>query len=161
MKVMGIDPATKRLGVGIVKITRGGRIKLVDVTEVSTLKDNLHERLEYIHIEVGKLLKSHKPKSIGIESQFLGMNPKSMRLVCYSVGVVWASIFDHVRDADVTIYEASKWRSLALGRGNASKEEAIEAVSSMFDLNPSSLTDNMAEALAIAVATAIDKKVAL
>lgn len=154
MIIMGIDPATYELGVGVIKVAKNGRITLHDVQHISINKgQDLDERLGIIYDKVSALIKKHKPDYVGIESQYLAVNPDTFRKVCYSVGVIWVAVLLH-SNAKVLILESSKWRKVALGQGGASKRDVIEQMAKKFKLDPKQYKDDDFEALGIAVAVA-------
>lgn len=154
MIIIGIDPATYELGVGVVNVDKDGEINLLDVYHISTRKcKTMKARLEAIYDEISRIIRKHKPDHVSIESQYLAINPDAFRKICYSVGVILVAVFLN-SEAEISIIEASRWRKVALGKGNASKKEAVKQMSQLFNLNPSDHREDDFEALGVAVATA-------
>lgn len=154
MVVVGIDPATYELGVGVIEVTRNDKITLLDVKHISvSKKQGLGERLGFIYNEIAKIITKHNPDYVGIESQYLAINPSAFRKICYSVGVIWAAVLLN-SDAEVVILESSKWRKVALGNGRASKKDAVQQMAKKFQLKPSQYEEDDFEALGVAVAVA-------
>ncbi len=154
MVIMGIDPATYEVGIGIVKSSEMNRIDFLDVHHVSVKERTpLSKRLKIIYSEMSKIVKKYEPDYVMIESQYLGKNPDSFRKICYSVGVIWIAALLN-SNTNVNTIEPKKWRKLALGKGNASKKDAIKQMSQYFNLDPADYKEDDFEALGIAVATA-------
>lgn len=152
MIVVGVDPATYELGLAAVRV-ENGTMSLVDAKHISVDdKKELMPRLEYIFYEAHEFYKRNEPDCIVIESQYLH-NARAMRIIAYSVGVLAVAGLLAKPSIPIEIIEAKKWRKVAFGDGNLSKDQVVRMTKEQFGLDVDITTD-VAEAIGIAMAGA-------
>jgi len=94
MRVLGIDPGTVRMGVGVVDDS-GGRYKLVhyDVLKLSS-SENLCSRLGKIFKFVQEKIEEHKVDVVAIEDVFMSINARSALKLGQGRGAAIAAAID-------------------------------------------------------------------
>jgi len=76
-KILGIDPGLTRCGVGIIELSRGRKLSLVDVRVLASPKDEaLDARIGSIGKELEALFKKHRPDVVAIERVFSQQTPQ-------------------------------------------------------------------------------------
>jgi len=98
MRVLGIDPGTVRMGIGVVDDT-GGRYKLVhyDVLKLSS-SENICIRLGKIFKFVKEQINEHKVDVVAIEDVFMSVNARSALKLGQGRGAAIAAAMDAGRE---------------------------------------------------------------
>jgi crossover junction endodeoxyribonuclease RuvC len=147
--ILGIDPGTNIMGYGIIRTTEKDPV-LVDFGCVDMQKRvDYYEKLGCIFDRTLKLIDTHKPAALAIESPFYGNNVQSMLKLGRAQGAaISAALF---RSVPVFEYAPRKIKQSITGYGNASKEQIAALLQKImkFDAMPDKLdaTDGLAVAL--------------
>ena len=98
MRVLGIDPGTVRMGIGVVDDS-GGRYKLVhyDVLKMSS-SENICVRLGKIFKFVKEQIKEHNVDAVAIEDVFMSVNARSALKLGQGRGAAIAAAIDAGKD---------------------------------------------------------------
>lgn len=118
MKVLAIDPGTRRTGYAVFKMD--DRVpKLAEWGMVFVRGKDLSEKLLHIHRGIERLIRRHRPKHVVIERPFVGKSPAdamvlgAARAVCMlAAATAKAKVFD---------YAPSQVKKAVCGNGLASK----------------------------------------
>lgn len=131
--ILGIDPGTLLMGFGIVEAC-GSRISYLDmgVLDLRREEDPL-VKLSRIHAEVNRLIDTHHPESLAIESPFYGKNPQSLIKLGRAQGVAIAAAM--ARGLRVFEYAPLRIKQSITGNGNASKEQVCQMLYRILNLN--------------------------
>jgi crossover junction endodeoxyribonuclease RuvC len=147
--ILGIDPGTKIMGYGIVKII-GNRPLLVEmgVCNFSRITDH-YLRLEKIFHDTLKLIDTYHPDELAIEAPFYGKNVQSMLKLGRAQGVAISAALS--RQIPIFEYAPRRIKLSITGQGAASKEQVAAFLKSIlkFDETPKNLdaTDGLAAAM--------------
>jgi len=147
MKILAIDPGTRRSGYAIFEV--GGRIPdLVECGQVFVRGKDLPERLLHIHRGVERLIRRLRPKQVVIERPFVGLSGRdaltlnAARAVCMlAAAASKARVFE---------YAPSQVKKTVTGNGNAPKEDVQRMVRVILRLKETPEPD-VADALALAL----------
>ncbi len=101
MKVLAIDPGYDRLGIAIVENSPQGEIVHFSTCLTTDKKLSLAERILIIGNEVDRLILSHQPDSVAVETLFFNKNVKTAIGVAEARGVILYLAQKH----DCSIYE--------------------------------------------------------
>jgi crossover junction endodeoxyribonuclease RuvC len=149
VRVLGIDPGTAALGYGIVD-QAGGRLAAVDhgcfVTSADT---SLPERLLAIHRHLVGLIAAHRPDIVAVERLFFSRNVQTAFAVGQARGVVLLAAAEQglpVREAT-----PSEIKTAIAGDGRADKKQVGRMVQLLLEMPERAVTDDAADALAIAI----------
>ena len=149
MRVLGIDPGTRCVGYGFVRVEPSGS-EAVDfgVLRVET-RLPFPEKLKRIHSAVSELLEQHRPDAVAVEEVFVSQNAKTTLRLGHARGVILLAAVEG--GFDVAEYAPRAVKQAVLGNGSASKEQVIWMVSRMLRLPEESLEEDAADALAVAL----------
>ena len=147
--IMGIDPGTKVMGFGIIKI-KNNNMELIELNELNLSKEKDHYlKLSIIFKRTSELIKQHMPDEIAIEAPFFGKNVQSMLKLGRAQGVAMAAGLNF--KIPVTEYSPKKIKLSVTGNGNASKEQVAKMLQSLLKIEtlPKKLdsTDGLAAAV--------------
>ena len=148
MRVIGIDPGTRKLGWGVVEQVGTRRRHLGHGTLVLT-GETLADRLVGIDEGLSAMLAEHQPEAAAVESLFYSKNAQSSAKLGHARGVVLLLL----RRAGLPIgeYPPAQVKRAIVGRGRADKRQVALVVASVLGLGEPPESD-AADALAVALA---------
>ena len=151
MRVLGIDPALRVTGYGVIEKTRSG-VKLIEAGVVSPRTDRaLEERLAELHDGVRAILAETKPDVVVIEELYTTYkNPMTAILMGHARGVMCLAS----AQAGVPVHtlgHAHVKRAL-VGSGAARKDQVNAMVTRLLRLRTAPKPNDVSDALAIALA---------
>jgi crossover junction endodeoxyribonuclease RuvC len=148
--VLGIDPGTATTGFGLVRELDDGSLEMVRFGVISTPKeDAAHHRLVLLYDEMKKLIKRHKPDSVGVERLFFQRNISTAIAVGQARGVVMLAVAQ--AGLDVAEYTPNEVKQAVAGYGSADKKQVQEMVRVLLSMPSIPKPDDAADALAIAI----------
>lgn len=148
--VLGIDPGTATTGFGLVRERDDGSLELVEFGVISTPKDvAAHHRLVQLYDEIKKIIKRHKPDSVGVEKLFFQRNISTAIAVGQARGVLMLAIAQ--AGLDVAEYTPNEVKQAVAGYGSADKRQVQEMVRVLLSMPSIPKPDDAADALAIAI----------
>lgn len=148
MRILGIDPGTQYLGVGIVE---GDGPRLVHVDhELLTPKDFdvLPDKLAYIFDTLTDVIVKYRPEAVSIENVFHGKNARSAIVLAHARAV--AILAATKQGLPVFEYAPSQVKRAVGASGQAPKEVVTKLVCALLGLKEIERAD-CADALAIAI----------
>ncbi len=120
MIVLGIDPGTAEMGVGVIK-KNGKALEHLYHGCIKTKNDKSpEERLFIIHSEVVKIIKKYKPEAMAMESLFFFSNAKSINAVGQAMGAVMVAAGQ--KKVKVNLYPPPRIKKVMTDYGRASKK---------------------------------------
>ena len=147
--ILGIDPGTRFLGYGLLRITNDkvtvlqyGVLNLTKYTTQGAKFLKIHERILGI-------LEEFLPDEIAIESPFFGKNIQSMLKLCRVQGMVMSLAFS--KSIPIAEYEPKKIKQSVTGNGNASKEQVAKMVEIIANIKLDGKLHDATDALGIAI----------
>ena len=148
--VLGIDPGTATTGFGLVRERDDGSLEMVEFGVISTPKEEAaHYRLVQLYDEMKKLIKRHKPDSVGVEKLFFQRNISTAIAVGQARGVLMLAIAQ--AGLDVAEYTPNEVKQAVAGYGSADKRQVQEMVRVLLSMPSIPKPDDAADALAIAI----------
>lgn len=151
MRILGIDPGTALCGWGIIeKEKRSGHLRLAGCGCVVTKKGlPLEDRLFKIYHELLKVIKKYKPEVLVCEEIFFFKNLKTAISVAQARGVILLA----ARSAKIGVaeYTPLQVKQAITGFGRAEKPQMQKMVQTILRLQEIPKSDDMADALAIAI----------
>jgi crossover junction endodeoxyribonuclease RuvC len=151
MRILGIDPALRTTGYGVIE-RRNGRIRLVEAGIVAPRpQGTLEERLRELHTGICDVIAQTQPTLVVIEELYTNYkNPLAALLMGHARGVLClasaqAGIVVH------TLGHAHVKRAL-VGSGSARKEQVNAMVTRLLGLRRSPKPHDVSDALALALA---------
>lgn len=147
--ILGIDPGTRFLGYGLLRITNDkvtvlqyGVLNLTKYTTQGAKFLKIHER-------VLGILEEFLPDEIAIESPFFGKNIQSMLKLGRVQGMMMSLAFS--KSIPIAEYEPKKIKQSVTGNGNASKEQVAKMVEIIGNIKLDAKMHDATDALGIAI----------
>jgi crossover junction endodeoxyribonuclease RuvC len=147
--ILGIDPGTRFLGYGLLRITHDkvtvlqyGVLNLTKYTTQGAKFLKIHER-------VLGIIEEFLPDEIAIESPFFGKNVQSMLKLGRVQGMVMSLAFS--KSIPIAEYEPKKIKQSVTGNGNASKEQVAKMVEIIGNIKLDAKMHDATDALGIAI----------
>jgi crossover junction endodeoxyribonuclease RuvC len=147
--ILGIDPGTRFLGYGLIKVNKDkvtilqyGILNLTKYTTQGAKFLKIHER-------VLGILEEFLPDEIAIESPFFGKNVQSMLKLGRVQGMVMSLAFS--KNIPVSEYEPKKIKQSVTGNGNSSKEQVAKMVEIIANIKLDAKLFDATDALGIAI----------
>ena len=147
MKILAIDPGTRRTGYAIFEADRRAP-ELVECGQVFVRGKDLPERLLHIHRGIERLIRRLRPKEVVIERPFVGVSGRdaltlnAARAVCMlAAAASKARVFE---------YAPAQVKKTVTGNGNAPKEDVQRMVRVILRLKETPEPD-VADAIALAL----------
>jgi crossover junction endodeoxyribonuclease RuvC len=147
--ILGIDPGTRFLGYGLIKINK----EKVTILQYGILNLTMYTtqgaKFLKIHERVLGILEEFLPDEIAIESPFFGKNVQSMLKLGRVQGMVMSLAFS--KNIPVSEYEPKKIKQSVTGNGNSSKEQVAKMVEIIGNIKLDAKLFDATDALGIAI----------
>ncbi len=155
MKVMGIDPGTYNMGIGLVSSV-DDELNYLDSQVISPKKKlPISKRLYEINKSLLDIIDKWQPDSISIEQPFAGKNIKSALAIGYAQAV--AMICAETFSVPIHLYTPRQVKYAITNYGNASKEQVQDMIISLLDYEDLSISLDASDALALAICHIYDQ----
>ena len=149
MRVLGVDPGTFKMGVGVVD-SEDGELTLVYSDVLSAGRsDPLHDRLHYLYEQLVHLIERLGPGVVAVEQPFVARNVRAAMAIGQAQAVAFIAAAYHGRL--VSSYSPREIKRTITDYGGSSKEQVQEMVRVLLGLsNPPEPLD-ASDALATAI----------
>lgn len=149
MLVMGIDPGTRSMGIGLVE-SDGEDFFLRHSDALSPPRNaDLAERLGWLHVRLAELIAEVRPDVVAVESPFVGRNIKAAIAVGQSQAVAMVAAASH--GVPVSTYAPREVKKAVTDNGGSSKEQVQDMVQFLLDLEDPLSPADRADAAAVAI----------
>ena len=150
LRVMGIDPGTRRVGYAVVEMAGPGRPRALAYGVIRTPPDDpIDRRLRHIHETLSALLAEWAPASVAVESAFYGRSVSAALRIGEGRGA--ALVAAAARGIPVASYAPSVVKKAVVGNGLAHKRQVMAMVQVLLGLGPSPIPLDASDALGIAL----------
>lgn len=149
MRIIAIDPGYDRLGVAIMEIANG-RESLIESTCIETERSqSIPERLAVLGQALNKLITTHAPTALAIETLFFNQNQKTAIAVAQARGV---AIF-LATQAGCTVYEfgPQEIKVAVTGYGKSDKTAVTRMVRTLIPTVRPDARDDEYDAIAVGI----------
>ena len=147
MKILGIDPGSRRTGYGIIQVD-GDRAILLESGVVKAGTGEFTERLGTIFSELKALIQTHQPDEVAVESVFVSHNASSALKLGQARGAAICAAIDC--GLPVSEYAPRAIKQAMVGRGGADKAQVQHMVRILLS-HSGTLPEDAADALAVAL----------
>ena len=149
MRVLGIDPGTVRMGIGVVDSERG-ELSVVHVSVISVKKSlSLPMRLLEIHSCLIEIISEFRPTDVAVEEPFVAKNVKAALAVGQAQGIAMIAAASH--GLETSGYSPRAVKQSVTDHGGSSKEQVKEMVELILRLNAQPYPSDATDALAVAI----------
>ncbi|MGB8224261.1 MAG: crossover junction endodeoxyribonuclease RuvC [Polyangiales bacterium] len=148
MRVLGIDPGSRRTGWGVVQL-EGTRLRHIAAGTIAVPeKMPLPKRLRLIHEELQRLISEHQPEVVAVEEIFFAKYANAALKLGHARGV--ALLVAAESELEVHEYPPAIVKRTVVGRGGADKTQVGRLVTAILGLDAPPEED-AADALAVAI----------
>ncbi|MCP4498787.1 MAG: crossover junction endodeoxyribonuclease RuvC [Deltaproteobacteria bacterium] len=150
MRVLGIDPGSRKAGWGLVDVCKKTR-KMTHVDNGVIMLDAnapLHERLVVLSKRLHDVVETYRPQVAAVEDVFVNKGARSALVLGQARGAVLATL--GLCGLQVESHTNNQVKSRVTGRGRASKEQVNDMVRALLGLAHAPFED-AADALAVAL----------
>ena len=124
MMFLGLDPSLRATGWAVLE----NKENIVNVGTIETsTKDSITMRIRFLHLQVSELIAKYRIKHIFLEDGYCGINGRTALKLGMARGAILAAC-----SVCVKAYPPAVIKQTIVGKGNASKNEMLESVRSIF-----------------------------
>ncbi len=152
--ILGVDPGFGRTGLGVIH-QNGSKMSHVWHSCIDTPKDVCFtERLQTVRNDISEAIRRFNPQVAAVEQLFFQSNVKT----AINVGMARGVILLALADANLPIIELTpnQIKQTVAGHGSADKKQIQQMVARLLCLKDLPKPDDAADALAIAIAGALN-----
>lgn len=152
--IIGIDPGTRVMGYGVLRVVKGSKKPYLEALGVIKLEEfeSHYLRLRRIFDRVTSLIDQYLPDEMALEAPFYGKNVQSMLKLGRAQGVAMAAALE--RDIPISEYEPRRVKQAVAGNGAASKEQVRRMLCQLPGVTEETFADlplDATDALAVAL----------
>lgn len=152
MRILGIDPGYGRTGYGLIELT-GNKIRPLEFGLIETSnKHAMEKRLLQIYEALCQIIDRRQPDSLAIEELIFSRNVTTALGVSQARGIVLLAAAQ--KGLDIAEYKPVQIKQSMTGYGKADKKQMQEMVRMFLGLQEVPKPDDVADALAVAIAHA-------
>ena len=149
MIVLGIDPAIRTTGYGVIEVI-GKKTKILDCGVIANSPRLPHsECVRRIYGGISELVKLYKPDAAAVEAPFVGRNAGTAIILGMARGALLAALSNS--SVQAFSYSPASAKQAAAGRGSATKEQVALMIASELGIDASSIPLDCTDALALAI----------
>ena len=150
MIILGLDPAIRTTGYGVVEIVTGKRAKILDCGVIKNTPQMPHsECVRRLAGGVRELINTFKPDCASLESPFVGDNAKTAIILGMARGAILTALAENAVPAYA--YAPIVAKRAVTGMSHARKEQVALMMANEFAIAVSDIPDDATDALALAV----------
>jgi crossover junction endodeoxyribonuclease RuvC len=128
--ILGIDPGTRVMGYGLIKI-ENKKMELLQYGVINLSKYTTHEvKLKKIFERVSSIINEFAPDEVALEAPFYGKNVQSMLKLGRAQGVAMAAALS--KEIPIVEYSPKSVKQSVTGNGNATKEQVAYMLEQLF-----------------------------
>ena len=148
MRVLGIDPGSRRTGWGVVQL-EGTRLRYIGAGTISVAaKLPLSKRLRIIHQGLRQVIAEHQPEAVAVEDIFFAKYANAALKLGHARGVALLAAAE--LELEVHEYPPAIVKRTVVGRGAADKMQVARLITALLGLKEPPEED-AADALAVAI----------
>lgn len=152
MRILGIDPGYGRMGYGVVD-RQGSRLLVVALGVIETPPGELPARLGQIKSKLDEVCDLYKPDCLATEKLFFTKNQTTGIFVGAALGCVLLVAYE--QNLPWSEYSPPQVKQRVTGNGAATKAQVQFMITRLLSLTEAPKPDDVADALAVAVAHAL------
>ena len=150
MIILGLDPAIRTTGYGVVEMLPGKRAKILDCGVIKNTPQMPHsECVRRLAGGVRELINTFKPDCASLESPFVGDNAKTAIILGMARGAILTALAENAVPAYA--YAPIVAKRAVTGMSHARKEQVALMMANEFAIAVSDIPDDATDALALAV----------
>ena len=149
MRVLGIDPGTYRMGVGVVD-SDGGGLTLAHAEVITPLRrEPMPHRLHFLFKGLTRIIGELSPSVVAIEEPFAGENKRTAMAIGHAQAVAMVAAASNA--LDVSSYAPTEVKQAVTDYGGSSKEQVRQMVQVLLGLDQTPESLDASDAIAVAI----------
>ncbi len=149
MRVLGVDPGTFKMGLGVVDAEEGELTHAYSCVLSPPRSKSLAERLHYLHDRLVEVVRQWQPAVVAIEEPFVARNVRAAMAVGQAQAVAMVVAAQHA--LAVATYSPREVKRAVTDYGASSKDQVQEMVKLLLALPAVPCSSDEADALAVAI----------
>ena len=150
MILLGIDPAIRTTGYGVIEAGAGGRFSVIDCGVIANSQKLPHsECVRRLHFGICELVKSFHPDCAVLEEPFVGKKAGTAIILGMARGAILAAL--SINGIPAFAYAPTVAKRAAVGRGGATKEQIAVMISAELGIEIEQIPLDSTDALALAM----------
>jgi crossover junction endodeoxyribonuclease RuvC len=149
MRVLGVDPGTYHLGVGVVDYDDGDFRHMYSAVVSPAKSGALPHRLAYLYEHLCDIIRQWVPDEVAIEQPFASRNVKAAMAIGQAQAI--AMLVAAQSQVPVTTYPPRRIKQAVTDYGGSSKEQVQEMVAALLGGEEVFESSDEADALAVAI----------
>lgn len=158
MRILGIDPGIGRCGWAVIEENKGKFTALSYGCLETSPKKEVAKRLQEIHEEILRIIKTYSPDCLSIEELFFNNNAKTAFVVGQARGVILLAAAE--KNLSIAIYTPLQVKIAVTGYGRAEKSQIGQMVKTILMLKEIPRPDDTSDALAVALTHGFSARIA-
>lgn len=152
MTTLGIDPGTLFTGFGLIKADGDGFRAIEFGVIALNPDDEMPKRLKQLYDELTRLIETHQPQKVALETAFYGKNAQSALKLGQARGVAMLAAMNY--GLPLSEYAPREVKKAIAGNGNAAKEQVKFMAKKLLALEETEARADAFDALALALCDA-------
>ena len=149
MRVLGVDPGTVKMGIGIVD-SDAGDLRCHYYGMISPKKsDPIEMRLAQLFNSIEEIIINNSPTFVAVEEPFVSQNPRTAIAIGQAQAVVLVAASRH--GIPVARYAPQEIKKSVTDYGHSSKKQVEDMVKILLNENSIEGSDDVTDALAVAI----------
>jgi len=148
MRILGVDPGSRRTGYGLIDVHRGGRLVHVDNGLIAPKEKDFSARLNALFNGLQTIIKKYHPEQAAMEDVFMARNAASALKLGQARGALITACTQ--AGLSVTPYTPTRIKQTVAGFGRAEKHQIQHMMKLLLRL-PETAQEDASDALAVAV----------
>ncbi len=158
MRILGIDPGTVRMGYGLIEAD-ADQVVMVDCGVVTASgRISLAERLHRLYLGLMELASRYLPEEVAVEEPFVADNVRSAMAIGHAQAV--AMLVAAKKKLPIYSYSPAKVKQMVADYGGSDKRQVQEMVRLHLNLSAVPEPTDAADALAVALCHAQERRLA-
>ena len=150
MIILGIDPAIRTTGYGVIGAGAGGKFSAIDCGIIANSPKLPHSQcVRRLYSGICELIETYHPDCAVLEEPFVGKNPGTAIILGMARGAILAAL--SVNGIRSFAYAPTVAKRAAVGRGSATKEQIAVMISAELGIRIEDIPLDSTDALALAM----------
>ncbi len=150
MIVLGIDPAIRTTGYGVIRAEGASRFEILDCGIIANRPTLPHsECVRRLYCGIAELIAAFTPDAAALEDPFVGRNAKTAIILGMARGAILAAL--GVNRVTAYSYAPSVAKRAAVGRGAATKAQVAMMIAAELGIEIERIPLDSSDALALAI----------
>ena len=150
MIILGIDPAIRTTGYGVIDAGTGGKFSVIDCGVIANSQKLPHSQcVRRLHLGICELVNTFHPDCAVLEEPFVGKNAGTAIILGMARGAILAAL--SINEIPAFAYAPTVAKRAAVGRGSATKEQIAVMISAELGIETDQIPLDSTDALALAM----------